>query len=384
MTMSTTSSPSIDRAAATPAPPRQPPRRGRVSATVTGLVIAAAVAAWAAGVFDASHTRPAGVSDNNHPTSTTTVTRGTLVSQLTAQGTLQYTTPGGSNYTVVNQASGTFSQLPGAGERSARGEVLYRVSDAPVILLYGTTPTYRSLYEGDKGPDVRELNENLVALGYATKSGVDSDWAYFSAETAYALERLQYRLGEDQTGTLSEGQAVFVPGPIRITTVNATLGTTAAPGAAIMQATSTRRQVVVNLVVAQQSEVKVGDQVQITLPNGQSTPGVMTSIGTVASGTGSNTTLPVYIMLARPQVAGTLNQAPVTVQITTAKVKHALIVPVDALLALAGGGYALETVQPSGAHTLVAVSPGTFDDSAGTVQITGNVSAGERIVVPNV
>ncbi|HEX3803316.1 MAG TPA: hypothetical protein VHV75_10795 [Solirubrobacteraceae bacterium] len=39
------------------------------------------------------------------------------------------------------------------------------VSDRPVILLYGTTPVYRSLLEGDAGPDVEQLNENLVALG---------------------------------------------------------------------------------------------------------------------------------------------------------------------------------------------------------------------------
>ena len=382
--MSTTTSPPADQPTELPASPPRRRRRRRRSATATGLVIVAAVVAWAAGVFDAGHVRRAGVSDNNYPTSITTVTRGTLLSQLNAQGTLQYTTPGGSDYTVVNQAPGTFSQLPGSGERFARGEVLYKVSDAPVILLYGTTPMYRSLYEGDKGPDVRELNENLVALGYATKSGVDWDWAYFSAETAYALEQLQHKLEEDQTGSLSEGQAVFLPGPIRITTVSATLGATAAPGAATMQATSTRRQVVVNLVVAEQSEVKVDDQVQITLPDGQTTPGVVSSIGTVASGAGSNTTLPLYIKLAHPYAAGTLNQAPVTVQITTAKVQRVLVAPVDALLALAGGGYALEAVQPSGAHTLVAVSPGTFDDSAGTVEITGNVSAGEQIVVPNV
>jgi hypothetical protein len=139
----------------------------------------------------------------------------------------------------------------------------------------------------------------------------------------------------------------------------------------------------VNLNASEQSEVKVGDQVQITLPDGNATAGVVSSIGTVASG-GSNPTVPVYITLKHPKAAGTLDQAPVTVEITTAKVKHALIVPVVALLALSGGGYAVETVQTSGVHKLVAVSLGTFDDSAGTVQVTGNVSAGERIVVPKV
>jgi hypothetical protein len=191
---------------------------------------------------------------------------------------------------------------------------------------------------------------------------------------------LQDKLDEDETGYLTEGQAVFLPGQVRIKAVSATLGTSAAPGAPIMQATSTSRHVVVNLDASEQTEVKLGDHVQITLPDGRSTPGVVSGIGTVASGS----TLPVYVRLRHPRAAGTLDQAPVTVQITTAAVKHALIVPVDGLLALAGGGYAVETVEADGVHKLVAVTLGTFDDAAGTVQVSGDLRAGERIVVPNV
>jgi hypothetical protein len=359
-------------------------RAGRLVSGIFLVLVAAGVVAWAAGVFAGDHARSSGVGDNEYPTSITTVTEGSLSSQISADGTLEYTTPGGSDYSVVNQASGTFSKLPFAGETVSRGRVLYRVSNNPVVLLYGDTPVYRSLSEGDSGPDVRELNHNLVALGYATRSEVDWDWSYFSYETKYALEQLQDELGEDETGSLSEGQAVFLPGQVRINTVNATLGTNAGPGAPIAQATSTSRQVLLNLDAAQQSEVKVGDSVQITLPDGQATPGVVSGIGTVASGSGSNATLPVYITLKHPRAVGALNQAPVTVEITTAAVANALIVPVDSLLALAGGGYAVETVDARGVHQLVAVTLGTFDDAAGTVQVTGDLQAGERIVVPNV
>jgi hypothetical protein len=315
-------------------------------------------------------------------TSITTVTRGTLSSQLSADGTLEYTTSGGSDYSAVNQASGTFSKLPAAGDTFSRGQVIYRVSNDPVILLYGNTPIYRSLYAGDTGPDVRELNRNLVALGYATRYEVAWDWDYFSDDTRYALEKLQDKLGEDETGYLADGQAEFLPGQIRVTTVTATLGTNAGAGAVILQATSTSRRVVVSLNAAEQSEVKVGDRVQITLPDGAATLGVLSGVGTVASG-GSNPTLPVYITLKHPQAAGRLDQAPVTVEITIAAVRNALIVPIDALLALSGGGYAVETVNADGDHRLVAVSLGTFDDAAGTVQVTGAVQAGERIVAPN-
>jgi hypothetical protein len=373
-------------AVATPHP-RLGRRRGRLAAGGLALVVVVVAAlVWATGVFDGDHARSSGVNDNSYPTSLATVTEGSLASQLGADGTLQYTTSGGSEYSIVNQASGTFTSLPSAGAVFSRGQVLYRVSNDPVILLYGATPAYRSLSEGDYGPDVRELNHNLVALGYATSSDVDWDWSYFSAETEYALERSQDKLGEDETGTLSQGQAVFLPGPVRISSVNATLGTSTGPGASIMQATSTSRQVVVDLDASEQTEIKVGDTASITLPDGQATPGVLSSIGTVASSSSASgsSTLPVYITLTHPKAAGTLDQAPVTVEITTAPVKHALIVPIDSLLALSGGGYAVESVNAHGVHELVAVSLGTFDDAAGTVQVTGDLSAGERIVVPTV
>jgi len=358
---------------------------------LAGAAVLAAVTATGAVAVMSSAKQAGGVSDNGYPTSTATIREGSLSSQISADGTLQYTTPGGSSYSVINQASGTFSRLPRAGEVFSRGQVLYRVSNDPVILLYGNTPVYRSLSEGEEGPDVRELNENLVALGYATSAEVEGDWSYFSAETKAALERLQHHLGEAQTGSLTEGQAVFLPGQVRISTVSATLGTSARPGVAVMQATSNSQQVVVNLDASEQSEVKVGDDVQITLPDGQTTPGVLSGIGTVlassstnsSSGSGSSsTTLPLYITLEHPRAAGELDQAPVTVEITTAAVRHALIVPIDALLALSGG-YAVETVAADGVHKLAAVSLGTFDDAAGTVQITGDVQAGERIVAPD-
>jgi hypothetical protein len=358
-------------------------RRGKLLAAAVIVVLVAVVIADAAGAFDGRSARSGGVSDNSYPTSLSTVIQGSLSSQITANGTLEYTGLNGSSDSVVNQASGTFSKLPSAGEVLSRGQVLYRVSNDPVVVLYGNTPAYRSLYEGDKGPDVRELNHNLVALGYATRSSVDWDWSYFSYETRYALEKFQYHLGEDETGSLSEGQVVFLPWRARINSVSATLGTSAGSGAPMMEATSTSQHVVVDLNASQQTEVKVGDAVQITLPDNQITPGMVGGIGTVAGG-GSNATLPIYITLKHSRDAGRLDRAPVQVQITTAAVKHALIVPIDALLARSDSGYAVETVEAQGVRHLVAVTLGAFDDAAGTVQVTGNVSAGERIVVPNV
>ncbi|MGP0049383.1 MAG: hypothetical protein ACLPZR_11130 [Solirubrobacteraceae bacterium] len=348
------------------------------------VVLVIATVVGIAGPFGGHGARTGAVSDNDYPASLVLVTQGSLSSQLSGSGTLEYATQSdGSNYSVVNQASGTFSQLPAPGRVISRGQVIYRVSNDPVILLYGNTPAYRSLCEGDTGPDVMELNANLAALRDATGAGLDPLSDYFSVETADALERLQGKLGEDETGSLTEGQAVFLPKQIRIAMVSATLGTTAAPGAPIAQATATTRDVVVDLNTSEQTEVKVGDHARITLPAGQTTPGIVTAIGTVAGSGSSGPTLPVYIRLERPQAAGRLDRSPVQIEITTATIKHALIVPIDALLARSAAGYAVETVDARGVHRLLAVTLGTFDDAAGTVQVTGDLHAGEQIVVPN-
>ena len=71
------------------------------------------------------------------------------------------------------------------------------------------------------------------------------------------------------------------------------------------------------------------------------------------------------------------------VSITTGSVKNALVVPVNALLALASGGYAVE-VAAGGAHHLVGVQLGLFDDADGLVQIIGGgLTPGTRVVVPS-
>jgi hypothetical protein len=58
---------------------------------------------------------------------------------------------------------------------------------------------------------------------------------------------------------------------------------------------------------------------------------------------------------------------------------------VDALLALAGGGYAVEAVGAGGVHHLVGVTLGLFDDADGLVQVSGpGIFAGQQVVVPNV
>jgi Putative peptidoglycan binding domain len=261
------------------------------------------------------------------------------------------------------------------------------------VLLCGSTPAYRPLAEGMSGPDVRELNRNLVDLGYARRSELDRSSDDFDAETAEALAQLQNDLEMDETGSLELDRAVFLPGPLRITSVTATPGTLARPGMPIAEATTTKRRVEVDLDASQAADVEVGDRAQVTLPDNRTTPGKVTHVGTVAassqdeeSGSGADSPaaiIPVSVTLDRPRDVRRLEQAPVRAQITTDGVKDALSVPVTALVARAGGGYAVEVAGRGGVRDLVPVKLGMFDHANGAVQVSGTgLEAGQRVVVP--
>ena len=396
------------------------PRRGWLVLLAVVVVVAGGVAgADAAGVFGAP--KSAGGS-SGYSTGTEPVERGSLTSQTQESATLgdagSYTvvvpgsssgsSGGASGSAGPGSGSGTFTWLPAVGQTIRQGQVIYKVSQSPVVLLYGNVPAYRDLSEGMTGSDVTELNADLVRLGYATAAalGPRSGWDYFSSETAYALERLQSHLGLTETGTLPLGQAVFLPSAIQVTGLGTGVvpGAAAAAGAAALTGSSLTPVVTIDLDASLQSEVAAGNKVSVTLPDGAATPGVISQISTVASssssssgnsgsgngsgngsgsGSGSGATITVLVSLTDPAAAGHLNQAPVQVTITTGRVSNALTVPVDALLAEPGGGYAVEVTGPGGRH-LVSVTPGLFDDAAGKVQVTGGLTPGQRVVVPGI
>jgi hypothetical protein len=349
-----------------------------VAASATGSVVAMA---------GAEQATPAA---QEPPVNTATVERGRLSDRVSQYGILTYRARSdGSPYSVFNQARGTYTKLPSAGDEVDCGDVLYRVDDKPVLLLCGSTPAYRSLSTGYSGPDVAELNANLVHLGYATRAQLDPSSHDFSSETASAVEKLQSKLGEARTGSLKLGQVVFLPEPVRIATVTGELGGSTGPGAQVAQATSDTLEVQVALDPSQQDEVKAGDRAQITLPGNTSVTGKVDRLARIAQvpdGQDNNAggaTIPAFISLDDPEKGRGLDRAPVQVEITTKGVENALSVPVTAIVGKYGGGFAVEVVRADGRRELVAVKLGLFDSAGGRVQAKGDLRAGDRVVVPS-
>ena len=372
---------------------------------VAGAAVLVAVIA-SAGVVVLSRARQATPAAQVPPPNTAKVEMGNLSAVVSVDGTLTYSAQSdGSPYSVINQAQGTYTKLPALGQVISQGQALYRVNDRPVLLLYGSTPAYRTLSAGASGADVAELNADLVALGFATSTELSPTSTSFWSATTTAVEKVQAALGVTQTGALTLGDVVFEPSAVRVTTMSAQLGGGTQTGQTVMHATSTTRIVQVPLSASQETEVAVGDTVTITLPDSQTTPGVVTSVGTVAtcpssSGSGRSSsssaapgtdtcsgsttpTINVDVTPSDPAATGTWDEAPVRVGITTASVASALAVPVTALLAQSGGGYAVEVVGAGATDHLVPVSLGLFDDAGGLVQVTASgLVAGQKVVVP--
>jgi hypothetical protein len=368
------------------------------------------------------------------------VTRRTLSESSTVDGTLGY----GATLELYDRLGGTFTWLPSVGAVIGRGGTLWRIDDEPVVLMYGSVPAYRALEQGvSNGPDVTELNENLIDLGFDPYGAIADDESFGEATTA-AVKRWQKANGLPETGEVELGRVVFAPGARRVTEVKVTLGqdppgataptetgkhqstpsrkkktpakgkpAKAAPkkkaakenpakeeptkdspakdspsnepgasaGEVALTSTSTQQLVQLKVKPEQQRLARLGETVAVQLPGGGEARGRITQVGTVASEStgagaeekgspsdesGESATIPVTITLEHRVFH--LDEAPVSVELVKSVRRSVLTVPATALIATAGGGYAVEALEQDRRVT-VPVTPGMFAD--GYVQVEG-------------
>jgi peptidoglycan hydrolase-like protein with peptidoglycan-binding domain len=305
-----------------------------------------------------------------------TVERRDLVDRESVTGTLGY----GDTRKLSSARQGTITALPAEGSVIEQGQSLAEIDGQGVPLFYGDVPMYRTLQTGvDDGADVRQLEENLDALGFAGSGFSVND--HYDGATATAVRQWQKSLGRDQTGAVTVEDVVFQPGAVRVGKHSAEVGTSAGPGMTLYEATGTTRIASVRLEVSRQGLAKAGDKARVKLPDGTTVDGTIFSVGSVATKDSENSPakIDVSVVLDDQAAAGSLTEAPVTVDLTKSTAQGVLAVPVRALLALSEGGYAVETVH-NGKHDLVPVELGAFAD--GYVEVKGRVQEGEKVVIP--
>jgi hypothetical protein len=156
---------------------------------------------------------------------------------------------------------GLVTWLPEVGTVVGRGEPLFHVDTEPVVLLLGKLPLYRTLAAGVEGPDVRQLEENLAALGYTGFTVDDS----FTGYTGAAVRRWQRALGIGETGAIAPGALVYTTGKVRIAAHTLRVGDVAS--GEILSYTGTVRKVTTSLPVSKQRYAAEGIAVTVTLPD---------------------------------------------------------------------------------------------------------------------
>jgi peptidoglycan hydrolase-like protein with peptidoglycan-binding domain len=308
-------------------------------------------------------------------TATAAVERRDLVDRESVGGTLGYdgAAPLGA------AAVGTVTALPEPGSVVRRGRSLYEADGEPAAwLFYGALPAWRDLGPGiADGEDVRQLERNLRALGHDPDDDmtVDDEWTW---ATTAAVQRFQDDRGLTEDGTLAQGEVVFRSGPARVGELSAALGQRVAPGASIAQLSTTRRIVTVDLEATRQQLARKGDRVTVELPGGRMARGRITEVGKVAEqGAAEDAEPTIEVTIALRGRGSGLDQAPVEVGFESERREGVLVVPVTALLARAGGGFAVEAEGGK----LLDVEPGEFADDA--VEVAGDgLREGLRVVVP--
>ncbi|MDX3191235.1 peptidoglycan-binding protein [Streptomyces sp. MN03-5084-2B] len=352
--------------------------RGR---TVTITVVAVAAAVTAAGVwwFGTAPARPTPAAPA--APGTTQVRRTDLSTSTSVAGTLGY----GSTRMIRGTSPGVVTWLPATGATVDRGGQLYRVNDKAVALFFGGTPLYRKLDNADlTGKDVKLVADNLAALGYriGAQPRAAKGEAVLTQSLIDAIKRWQTAQGVDPTGVLDTGDVVVFGGPVRVGGVQAQLGDPATNP--LFEVSATTKSVTVEIDAADVGSHKAGDKVTVTMPDGSTAGGAVSSVGTVAKGGnqadgggGSPVSQRVDLVVALddPAKAGALDSASVQVVFPATSRHGVLAVAVGALLAVKQGGYALQ--RPGG--PLVPVTTGLF--AQGMVEVSGAGVADGMVVV---
>jgi hypothetical protein len=193
------------------------------------------------------------------------------------------------------------------------------------------------------------------------------------------VRRFQEEHGLTEDATLAQGEIVFRRGPTRIGEAKAAVGQTSAPGRELAAVSGIERRVMVDLDASRQSLARTGDAVTVELPTGRTVRGRIVEVGKVAEqppgDDGGDPTIEVTIALRGSAARGSgLDQAPVDVGFAVERRRDVLAVPVEALLARRGGGFAVELVG----GRLMDVEPGLY--AGGYVEVEGDLREGQTVV----
>ncbi|HSO04430.1 MAG TPA: peptidoglycan-binding protein, partial [Candidatus Limnocylindrales bacterium] len=274
-----------------PAPPEAPERRRWRTWWIVVLVLLLALGAIQAGrVWSSGASEAAPAPDAELPTAQ--IQRGTLTASEDRDGTITFA----DSSVLRADVAGRVTWLPKPGRVIERGRSLARIDERPMIAMYGPIPAYRALAIGSTGRDVEQLEANLTALGY-TGFTVDET---FTTATAAAVASWQSDVGVPATGSVPMGSIAFLPGPVQVGALAASVGDPVTPNSALYPISSEGRVVQVVLDEDDRDLAVVNAPVRIDAGSAGSADGSVASVQAVAStetsGQGGSATSTTYLV----------------------------------------------------------------------------------------
>ncbi|MFJ2544033.1 peptidoglycan-binding protein [Microbacterium sp. NPDC087589] len=298
---------------------------------------------------------------------TTAVMKGTLQGEIIAAGTFAYA----DRVPIVAGRDGVLTELAAIGSTIDRGGVLSRVDNLPTFLMFGALPAWRS-YEADmgSGPDVRQLEENLAALGFFS----DAPDENFRWATTQAIRAWQKATGQEQTGTISLGIITFRSGPQRVASTEAKVGDRVGSTQGVATASSLDKRISIQLNPADVSQIDVGGTASVQLPDGTQAVGVVERIDPPTTAKGADgadkTIVPVTVSLADAAATANIDNVSVTATLFGKKHEGVYYVPVTSLIGLDGNKIGVQLVQKDGSITELPVKTGVR--ATGNIEISGD------------
>jgi membrane fusion protein, multidrug efflux system len=262
------------------------------------------------------------------------------------------------------------------GATADRGTVLYAADDEPVVAMIGHLPAWRTLERGvDDGADVRQLEENLAALGYGDDLDVDES---FTADTAAAVEAWETDLGRaTPDGVVTLGEVVFLTEPGDVLGHEASVGDTLEAGSPVMTIGSEQRTVVADVDATSAGGWTPGSTVELEWADGTTSQG--TVVGTGREVSDGEVELTVAIGGDDAGAGQRRSGAEATVSLVDARRDGVLAVPVAAIVD-DDGSPAVRVAQPDGPDRIAPVQTGLVAD--GWIEITAGLDGGEETRLP--
>lgn len=333
----------------------------KITTGVLAVVVLAAAAA-----FVLTRDREAGrtpVAEQSAQVATVRVERRDLSTTTSLPGRIGY----GSARPLSGHTTATVTWLPPVGKTIKRGRQIFRADDAPVVLFYGGMPLYRPIATPlMSGRDVRIIADNLRALGYRVgrrPANTPAGESVLTPALTAAIKKWQRDLGRPVTGTVAVGDVEVQAGAVRVESLTVQPGIPAA--AELMTVTSTRKVITVAAELGDAAKLTRGARVSVALPDDRTVKARVTAVGrTVTAGDGEAPRLTVSVMVDDPRSIARLDSAEVEVTFPGRTAKKVLAVPIEALVALSEGGYAVQ-----GPQGLISVKTGMF--AGGWVQVSG-------------